>query len=56
VTAETVSAVDRALSGEDYSDGALYFMNRKSSSGKNVRWFDNHLEYLFKHGNHEFFR
>lgn len=56
VTDATVEAVDSALAGEDYSDGALYFMNRRASSRKNVRWFDNHLDFLFKHGNHEFFK
>ena len=56
VTAETVEAVGRALSGEDLTDGALYFMNRHASSKKNASWFDRHLEFLFKHGNHEFFR
>lgn len=56
VTAETTEAVDRALAGEDYSRGALYFMNRRASYSGNVRWFDNHLTYLFSHGGHEFFR
>ncbi len=56
VTAETVEAVERALSGEDLTDGALYFMNRRASSKKNASWFDRHLKFLFKHGNHEFFR
>lgn len=56
VTQKTIDAVDRALAGEDYSKGALYFMNRKTSSRKNVRWFDSHLKYLFKHGSHEFFK
>ena len=56
VTTETVEAVERALSGEDLTDGALYFMNRRASSRKNASWFDRHLEFLFKHGNHEFFR
>ena len=56
VAEETVEAVDRALAGEDYSEGALYFMNRRASSGSNVRWFDTHLDYLFQHGGHEFFK
>ena len=56
VEQETVEAVDRALAGEDYSEGALYFMNRRASSGSNVRWFDTHLDYLFQHGGHEFFK
>ena len=56
VEQQTVEAVDRALAGEDYSEGALYFMNRRASSGSNVRWFDTHLDYLFQHGGHEFFK
>lgn len=56
VTAQTIEAVDRALAGEDYSQGALYFMNRSASSGRNVSWFDRELTYLFRHGSHEFFR
>ena len=56
VEEETVEAVDRALAGEDYSEGALFFMNRRASSGNNVSWFDTHLDYLFQHGAHEFFK
>ncbi len=56
VTKATVEAVDRALAGEDYSQGALYFMNRKLSQNGNVRWFDGSLHYLFEHGGHEFFK
>ena len=56
VTTETIDAVKRALSGEDISEGALYFMNRGKSASRNVRWFDANLEYLFKHGDHEFFK
>lgn len=56
ITEETESAVSRALNGEDISDGALYFMNRKKSASRNVRWFDTRLQFLFKHGEHEFFK
>lgn len=56
VTPETIEAVDRALSGEDYSQGALYFMNRKLSSSRNVSWFDRNLTYLFQYDRHEFFK
>lgn len=56
VTDETVEAVNRALAGEDYSQGALYFMNRRRSQSGNVRWFDGKLTYLFQHDRHEFFR
>ena len=56
VSQETVEAVNRALAGEDYSQGALYFMNRRRSGSRNVSWFDSRLTYLFRHENHEFFR
>ncbi|MCD8083481.1 MAG: cell wall hydrolase, partial [Clostridiales bacterium] len=56
VSEETREAVDRALSGEDYSDGALYFMNRRASQSGNVRWFDGSLTYLFQYEGHEFFK
>lgn len=55
VTAQTIDCVDRALQGEDYSKGALYFMNRRGSGGA-ASWFDRHLTYLFAHDGHEFFR
>ena len=51
----TIEACNKALDGLDYSKGALYFMNRESASPRNVRWFDNRLKFLFKHGDHEFF-
>ena len=39
VTPDTIRCVDRALDGEDYSNGALYFMNRQAS-GRQASWFD----------------
>lgn len=56
VTQETKKAVLRALEGEDYSKGALYFMARKYAKPKNAKWFDDNLQRLFKHGGHEFFK
>jgi len=55
VTAETEEAVQRALLGEDYSQGALYFVARKAASPGKVQWFDKHLTRLFQYGGHEFF-
>lgn len=55
ISEETISAVDRALAGEDCSQGALYFAARKYANRKNMRWFDENLEFLFSHGGHEFF-
>ena len=56
VSDNTEEAVKRALEGEDYSEGALYFMARKKSRKKSSTWFDNNLDRLFKHGGHEFFK
>lgn len=56
VTDETKKAVKKALEGEDYSKGALYFMARKHAKKASARWFDEKLEHLFKHGGHEFYK
>ncbi len=56
VTEETIECVDRALAGEDYSQGALFFMNRGRSRKGAAGWFDRSLTYLFSHDGHEFFR
>ncbi len=56
VSEETVSAVGRALMGEDISEGALYFVARQYTDSSKLQWFDNHLTYLFQYGGHEFFK
>ena len=56
VTRQTIDCVDRALRGEDYSQGALYFMYRGGSRSGAIRWFDRHLTFLFSHEKHEFFK
>ncbi|MBH1940339.1 cell wall hydrolase [Mobilitalea sibirica] len=56
ISDETKEAVQRALEGEDYSKGALYFMARKRTRKSSARWFDNNLDWLFKHGGHEFYK
>lgn len=55
VTESTREAVDRAISGEDYSQGALYFLAKRHSEGQNVSWFERHLTWLFSCGGHEFY-
>lgn len=55
VSEETIAAVQRALEGEDLSEGALYFASRRYADGTKMSWFDTHLTYLFQHGNHEFY-
>ncbi len=55
VSDDTITAVDRVLAGEDESQGALFFMARKSSDDASVGWFDNTLTHLFEHGGHEYY-
>ncbi len=56
VSETTKDAVERALMGEDISEGALYFAAREYADSNKMKWFDNHLTFLFKHGGHEFFK
>lgn len=56
VTRQTIDCVNRALAGEDYSQGALYFMYRSGSRNRAVSWFDGNLTFLFRHERHEFFK
>lgn len=51
----TKAAVARALKGEDYSDGALYFFARRYTSQKKANWFDTSLKKIVEYGCHEFF-
>ena len=53
---ETIEAVEAALSGEDYSEGALYFMARKYADPENVKWFDRALDKVLEYGGHEFYK
>lgn len=48
-TDQVKEAVIRALNGEDISQGALYFQKSESTV-----WGD--YEFLFRHGNHSFFK
>ena len=55
VSEETIGVVNRALCGEDVSQGALYFAARKYANPERMKWFDTHLTFLFEYGGHEFF-
>lgn len=55
VSEDTREAVNRAIDGEDYSQGALFFMQEEYSDADNVSWFKSDLEFLFKHGVHAFY-
>lgn len=48
----TISCVNRALNGEDYSQGALYFACKTSK----YSWFNTSLTFLFVHGDHYFYK
>lgn len=51
ISQETLEAVERALNGEDYSNGAFYFRSVRCNS----TWFDNNLARVTEHGNHIFY-
>ncbi|NLZ81951.1 MAG: cell wall hydrolase [Clostridiales bacterium] len=51
----TKEAVDRALNGEDFSEGALFFSARSMVDPDDMTWFDRNLKWLFEHDGHEFF-
>lgn len=55
VTDDTREAVKQALEGVDYSEGALFFIQRAAAEKHNVTWFDKDLKKLFKYGVHEFY-
>ena len=55
VSKETKEAVNRAIDGEDYSHGALYFMEERYADEENVKWFKEELKFLFRHGVHDFY-
>lgn len=56
VTSSTKKAVDRALKGEDYSKGALFFVARRAANPNSLSWFDRKLTRLFTHGGHTFYK
>lgn len=51
-TENTIECVERALRGEDYSEGAIYFCMKTSPDS----WFNTALEFLFKHQDHYFYK
>lgn len=55
ISDDTIAAVERALYGEDISQGALYFCAREKADSDKLKWFDRKLTKLFSYGHHEFF-
>ena len=55
VSDTTREAVERALCGEDPSQGALYFVAPAYANPENLQWFRNSLTLLFAYHGHEFY-
>lgn len=55
VSDKTREAVNRAIDGEDLSQGALYFIAKNQSEEDNIEWFEENLTFLFEHGGHCFY-
>ena len=55
VSEETYEAVERALEGEDLSQGALYFVSEKYADPESFKWFQTKLTLLYSHGGHNFY-
>ncbi len=51
-TQDTIDCVNRALAGEDYSEGALFFSCKSSSKS----WFNTKLQLVLVHGPHYFYK
>ncbi len=56
ISSSTKEAVNKALQGVDYSKGALYFISKDNLSASKAREFDTRLDWLFKHGGHDFYK
>lgn len=55
ISDETYRAVERALMGENLSEGALYFVSEKYADPKKLEWFHSKLTLLYSHGGHNFY-
>lgn len=55
ITESSYEAVELALSGQDESNGALFFVARSLASDGAVSWFDKNLKKVLKYGVHEFY-
>ena len=57
ITRSTKRSVKKALEdGIDYSEGALYFVEKTMANPKNVSWFDEALTRLFTYQGHSFYK
>lgn len=56
ISSGSKDAVQKALKGVDYSQGAMYFIAKGRLSDKKAKEFDTRLDWLFKHGGHDFYK
>ncbi|MDD4369517.1 MAG: cell wall hydrolase [Anaerostipes sp.] len=56
ITKSSTESVRRALRGEDYSEGALYFVEKTIANPRNVSWFESSLHHLFTYQGHSFYK
>lgn len=56
VTKTSKESVQRAINGEDYSQGALYFVEKTMANPRNVSWFESSLQHLFTYQGHSFYK
>lgn len=57
ITKSTKRSVKKALEdGIDYSEGALYFVEKTMANPRNVSWFDEALTRLFTYQGHSFYK
>lgn len=56
VTKATQKAVDKALSGDDSTGGALYFVNAGKANPGSYAWFESSLTFCRQHGGHRFYK
>lgn len=55
ISADTYKAVRQVLEGVDYSQGALFFIQKDAADPSSICWFEESLKFLFRHGVHEFY-
>lgn len=55
LTDSSYEAVERALNGENYSNGATFFVAKALATESAGNWFDEHLNKVAEHGVHEFY-
>ena len=55
ISEDTKEAVKQVMEGVDYSEGALFFIQRDAADKHNITWFEKDLKKLFKYGVHEFY-